>query len=243
MAQRSRINLATLKALPPAEIVWDDGVKGFGAKANANGSVSFFVKTRVQGKQRWFTIGKPGSPWTVDTARREALAPLASAADGKDHGEKKREERTSTLTLAELATQYFDHHRPLLKPLTFVNYQTSWRNHLQLELGKASVIKLSTADVARLNVALSEKPSAAGYAMAVLSAMMSWAEDQGLRPANTIPAERSPSTGKTSASATFRRENWKGWVKCLPKPRAVRIHMCLQRSASSYSPGRASLKS
>ena len=153
------------------------------------------------------TIGKLGSPWTVDTARREALAILASAADGKDHGEKKREERASTLTLAELATQYFDHHRPLLKPLTFMNYQTSWRNHLQPELGKAAVSKLSTADVARLNVALSEKPSAANYAMAVLSAMMSWAEDQGLRPANSNPCRKVPNTAKTSASATFRLEN------------------------------------
>ncbi|MBT3071447.1 tyrosine-type recombinase/integrase [Rhodomicrobium sp. Az07] len=192
MADRSRINLATLKTLPPQQVAWDDSLKGFGAKANANGTVTFFVKTRVNGKQRWFTIGKRGSPWTVETARREALAILANAAEGKDRTEEKRRERASTFTLGELAVEYFNHHKPLLKPVTFENYQTSWRRHLQPELGKIALGKLSVADISKLNIALCETPSAANYAMAVLSAMLGWSEDQGLRPANSNPCRKIP---------------------------------------------------
>ena len=31
------------------------------------------MKTRVDGRQKWITIGKHGQPWNPDTARLEAL--------------------------------------------------------------------------------------------------------------------------------------------------------------------------
>ena len=68
MAQSNKLTLSSVQALSPGTILWDGQAKGFGAQGNANGSVSFVVKTRVNGRQRWVTIGKLGSPWTVDTA-------------------------------------------------------------------------------------------------------------------------------------------------------------------------------
>jgi hypothetical protein len=58
-------------------------VPGFGAQRRRSKTVSYFVFYRTQeGRQRWHTIGRAGSPWTPDTARDEALQVLAKAAAG-----------------------------------------------------------------------------------------------------------------------------------------------------------------
>ena len=63
-----KLTLTAVQDIEPGTIRWDSQVKGFGAQGNKNGTTTFIVKTRVRGKQRWMTIGKLGSPWTVETA-------------------------------------------------------------------------------------------------------------------------------------------------------------------------------
>jgi integrase len=41
------------------------------------------LKYRAGGRQRWATIGTHGSPWTPETARREAKRLLSRIAEGK----------------------------------------------------------------------------------------------------------------------------------------------------------------
>ena len=36
------------------------------------GKPVYFLQKRVDGRARWLTIGPHGSPWTPETARREA---------------------------------------------------------------------------------------------------------------------------------------------------------------------------
>ncbi|MBC8051022.1 MAG: DUF4102 domain-containing protein, partial [Chitinophagales bacterium] len=80
----SKLTLSSVQTLSPGMLLWDGQVKGFGAQGNRNGTITLFVKSRVNGRQRWFTIGKLGSPWTVETARKEALRVLAEGAAGND---------------------------------------------------------------------------------------------------------------------------------------------------------------
>lgn len=44
----------------------------------------YILKFRAAGKQRVYTIGQHGSPWTVDTARIEAKRLLGELAKGTD---------------------------------------------------------------------------------------------------------------------------------------------------------------
>ena len=52
------------------EIVWDDGkgsVSGFGARRQKGAAVTYLIKYRtLDGRQRWHTIGRHGSTWTVE---------------------------------------------------------------------------------------------------------------------------------------------------------------------------------
>jgi hypothetical protein len=73
-----RLVLRTVRALPPASITWDGAIPGFGARRRNGDAVVYVLKYRTaEGRQRWFTIGRHGAPWTPDTARAEdQLIPL-----------------------------------------------------------------------------------------------------------------------------------------------------------------------
>ena len=63
-------------------LLWDADVKGFGLRCRASGSKHYVLKIRMGSRQRWITIGRHGSPWTPETARREALRLLGLRAAG-----------------------------------------------------------------------------------------------------------------------------------------------------------------
>jgi len=51
-----------------------DQVGGFGVRCRPSGHKYFFLKYRTKAnRQRWYSIGRYGSPWTVDSARDKAL--------------------------------------------------------------------------------------------------------------------------------------------------------------------------
>src|SRR3546814_3972198 len=48
------------------DILWDDSIKGFGAKRTKAGAVSYVLQFRMGGREsktRRYTIGSHGSPW------------------------------------------------------------------------------------------------------------------------------------------------------------------------------------
>src|ERR671927_272851 len=98
-----KITKTVVDALQPSETIWDTEVKGFGVRCQRRDRV-YVVKCRSKGRQRWYTIGKHGSPWTPDLARREAKRILGLVADGKDPADTKRKDRSAP-TLALLADQ------------------------------------------------------------------------------------------------------------------------------------------
>ncbi|ADP70719.1 integrase family protein [Rhodomicrobium vannielii ATCC 17100] len=182
-----KITLTGVQALSPGSTLWDGQVKGFAAKANANGSVSFVLKTRVNGRQRWVTIGKFGSPWTVETARREALRLLGEAASGNDIGAEKQAKRAKGLLFGHVADQFIAIHFPKLKPRTRESYGTIIRLHLKPAFGATPIADIRKTSVATFHARHAETPRNANHALSVLSKIMNWAEEQGLRPAESNP--------------------------------------------------------
>src|SRR5467141_3079049 len=85
MAVRSRIGLRQVRSLKPGETIWDQSLTGFGARRQKSDAVAYvlFYRTK-EGRQRWFTIGKHGAPWTPEMARDEALRLRINIKDGAD---------------------------------------------------------------------------------------------------------------------------------------------------------------
>jgi hypothetical protein len=86
--------------------IWDTDVRGFGARRRGLGRKYYFLKYRLpNGRQRWATIGRHGSPWTVETARKEARRLLGQIVDGEDPVKTKAIERAD-LTISQLCDLY-----------------------------------------------------------------------------------------------------------------------------------------
>jgi integrase len=106
MATRRRVGLREVRNLQPNQIVWDMAVPGFGARRQLSDAVSYvlFYRNSV-GRQRWFTIGRHGAPWTPETAREEAKRLLGKVAQNADPAAEKHKKR-SAKTVAELCDLY-----------------------------------------------------------------------------------------------------------------------------------------
>src|SRR5450631_2756507 len=102
-----RIGLKEVRELQPDETVWDTGVSGFAIRRQTGVAVSYILKYRDDdGRQRLYTIGRHGSPWTPDTARTKARELLGEVAKGQDPAVEKRTRREAE-TVAELCDAYW----------------------------------------------------------------------------------------------------------------------------------------
>jgi integrase len=180
---RKKIGVAIVSALPPDTIVWDTDVKGFCARRQRSETVSYLIKTRVEGRIRWFTIGRHGQPWTPDAARKRAMAILVNPAIAE------KEHRDQPLTFNEVADMFLEDHSPRLKPKSVVDYRCSIDTHLRPAFGSIAITKIAHSQVSMAHARWKTKPRAANLALAVMSKMMTWCEMHELRPRNSNPCK------------------------------------------------------
>lgn len=101
-----KLGLREVRSINAGQTVWDTAVAGFGARRQRSQSVSYVLFYRTDdGRQRWYTIGRHGSPWTPDTARAEAQRLLGEVRNGSDPAASKRSKRQAA-TVSELCNLY-----------------------------------------------------------------------------------------------------------------------------------------
>jgi integrase len=151
-----RIGLREIRALKPGETVWDASVAGFGARRQRGTAVSYMLIYRADGgRQRWFTIGRHGSPWTPDTAREEARRLLGDVARGRDPAAVKKAGRNA-LTVSELCRAYLSdaekgrvvtRRRLAKKARTLTFDKGRVERHIEPLLGRLAVSAVTHADI------------------------------------------------------------------------------------------------
>jgi hypothetical protein len=122
-------------------------VLGFGARRQKGAAISYMLKyTNRDGRQRWHTIGRHGSPWTVEKARNAALQVLAVVKQGRDPAGERIAAR-SAITVDELAERFFTQHvEPKCKPLTARNYGNIYTKHIKKALGHRRAREVTRQD-------------------------------------------------------------------------------------------------
>jgi integrase len=106
MAARRRIGLREVRTLQPGQTLWDSSLPGFGARRQRGEAIAYVLKYRTaEGRQRWFTIGQHGAPWTPDSARQQARQLLGDVARRGDPAAEKRATRKAQ-TVSELCDLY-----------------------------------------------------------------------------------------------------------------------------------------
>ena len=151
-----RIGLREIGALGPGEIVWDSAVVGFHARRQKSETVSYVVVYRTaEGRQRWQTIGRHGSPWTPDTARDAAKRILGQVVDGADPAAEKHAKRKAS-SITELCDLYIadaeagrllTRRKTAKKSTTIATDKGRVERHIKPLLGSMKVAAVTREDI------------------------------------------------------------------------------------------------
>ena len=209
MPNTTRITKRIVDGLKPGELIWDSDVKGFGVRHRAHVKV-YLLKVRINGRQRWLTIGAHGTPWTPETARHEAQRLWGNIREGVNLTAI-REARRNQPTIAELCDRFIkDHALDHKKASSVAADERNIRNHIKPLLGSRTVAEVTRTDIDALKrkvrdgqtarraikkreggrgggLPVTGGPGAANRCIALLSKMFNLAEQWGWRTEQTNP--------------------------------------------------------
>lgn len=170
VALRRKIGLKDIRGIKPGEIIWDAAVGGFHARRQKSRTVSYIVVYRTaEGRQRWQTIGRHGSPWTPEMAREAAKRILGHVVDGADPAAEKRAKRKAA-SVAELCDVYIadaeagrllTRQKAAKKASTIVTDKGRIERHIKPLLGSMKVAAVTREDVDGFMHAVAEGRTAA----------------------------------------------------------------------------------
>ena len=193
---RGKITKRAVEALTPSAdgaeaVLWDSDLRGFGVRVQRGGVRSYVLHYRAGSGRgaplRKLTIGRHGSPWTPETARREARRLLGAVAEGVDPAAD-RVARREAPTMADLAKRFLaEHVEAKRKASTAVEYRRLLEKAILPVLGARKVADVTRAEIGKLHNALRAAPYQANRVLAVLSKMFNLAERWGLRPDGSNP--------------------------------------------------------
>ena len=191
-----KIGHQVVAKLQPGDIVWDGQLKGFGARRSEN-FVTFVLMYRTrESRQRWYSIGKYGSPWTPDAAREEAKRLLYEVARGGDPAETKQKARHAE-TVEDLCAEYMEaaaNGRLRIrggrekKASTLETDRSRIRCHVVPILGRKSVVSVTQRDCENFmhQVAKESGKPAASRTLGMLGAIFQYAVKQKIRLDNPV---------------------------------------------------------
>lgn len=180
-----RLTKTAVDDLPPGAALWDQTVRGFGVRRQSRDPI-FVLKARINGRQRFLTIGRYGSPWTVDTARNEARRLLGEIASGRDPAERRADER-SALTIGLLADAFLKEHAAAKRKASTADYyKMIVETHIKPAFGHLKANALTSVEVEKWHASAKRKPTA-NRVVAVLSSLYSWAVKTKRLPIGTNP--------------------------------------------------------
>ena len=178
-----KVTKATVERLPLNSVMWDQSLNGFGARRQRK-HVHYLLRYRINGKQRFITIGRHGSPWTPDSARNEARRLLGLVATRVDPASERV--RPAETFGAEVA-RYLERKRPVLRPRSMVEVE----RHLNVQCKRLHSLPLTDIDRRTIALTLAEVEQASGpvarnRVRSSLSAFFTWAIREGLLEVNPV---------------------------------------------------------
>lgn len=173
--------------------VWDVELKGFGLRIHPNGQKVYVIEYRPgdggrAAPKRRITIGKHGSPWTPDTARKEAERLLGQVRNGADPAADKTSHKAAP-TVADLGERFLREHADTKrKPATAKQYRRLLDQFIGPAIGRMKIADVTRKNVMKLHSGMCETPYQANRVLALVSTLFTFAEKVGERPDGSNPA-------------------------------------------------------
>jgi integrase len=188
-----KITVASLNGLEGW--LWCTSCTGFGARKQRK-SIFFYLRYRFGGRQVMHSIGRFGSPWTVETARNEARRLLGVLVTGVDPCA----QALAGEGFATAIDRYLERKRSSLKPRSFEDVE----RYLRKSAAPLHSLKLEEIDRRKVAALLGQietnsGPVSRNNARSALSSFFSWCIAEGL-------LELNPVTGTAKASQNGSRE-------------------------------------
>lgn len=199
-----------MEAIPlPAKgdrsVLWDTDLKGFGVRVTSTGARTYVLRYRMGGRStplRVVTIGRHGSPWTTEQARRRAAELLGQVRSGIDIvGErtKAREDDAEAARTREermfeaLADRWFKRHVQRERLRSEADIEGVVRRDLKPAFADKSIDEITKEDVtAALEQIGGRSPDAANKAFKWLRKMFNWFIGKGLIAASPLDRMKMP---------------------------------------------------
>ncbi len=205
-----KITKRAVDAAKPADTdtyLWDTDLSGFGLKVSPAGGKVYLFQYRLggrKGRTRRVTIGRHGSPWTPESARKEAKRLLGEVGAGHDPAEKRAQARRDP-TVSELCDLYLAEGCTTKKASTLETDRSNIERHIKPLLGSKRVRAIRRADIERFQRDVAKGKTAADVrtkprgraivtggkgtaarAVAILGAIFTFAVQRDLRPDNPV---------------------------------------------------------
>ena len=200
-----KVTKSTVERLPVGSLMWDQSLNGFGARRQRR-HIFYLLRYRLNGRQRFITIGRHGSPWTPDTARNEARRLLGLVASRTDPA---NERVRPVETFGAELQRYLERKRASLKPRSLAEIT----RHLLVHAKPLHHLRLGEIDRRTIALRLAEieqgsGPIARNRVRSSLSAFFTWAVREGLIEINPVSgtgkADEGHSRDRTLSEAEIR---------------------------------------
>jgi integrase len=192
-----RLTEAVIAALPADgrdRMIFDAGATGFGIRVTRTGRKIFIAQARSGKQVRRVAVGTYPDI-TVKQARDAASDVVRDIRAGRDPRVEKAA-RAKAIEAGATTVKMFSERwlaevvRPKRKPRTLADYERLLEQKIIPELGHLVIERVTKEDVLKLHLAMQKTPRRANYTVSTFRAMMTYAEDCGLRPPLSNPARR-----------------------------------------------------
>ena len=184
--------IARRKWLSVETCLWDDELPGFGLRLYKSGKRSWFVRFVDRGRARAWTIGSIDKV-SAEDAREAARRRLKEVAlRGLPSKPKREKAAAAVVTFANLVEQFLKDRPFSWKPSTEASNRSTLRKVLLPTFGEMPVAAMRKQDVMQWRDEMADRPGSYNRVVAVLSAVMQYAEKLGLRKRGSNPAKGLP---------------------------------------------------
>ncbi len=180
-------NIARRKLLPEG-IIWDDELHGFVLRVRASGHRSWIVKYRQRNTQRFVMLGE-AQALPARAARAKARETLTEALLMDLPTPPKA---VTGVTFRAFSKEFWRDYAPHWKPPTRRTSKAQIRNLLMPVFGHMELQAISRIHVNRWRDAMADRPGSFNRVVPILSVMMRYAEQLGLRPKGSNPCRGVP---------------------------------------------------